>query len=207
MIPAARVQSAIEIVDHWQSGTDGLDRVLAAWGRANRYAGSSDRRAVADLVYDTVRRLRSAAWVAGSGDSPGGRDLILGSLILDGLDQAALSALFSGARHAPAPLSEAELARLGKPLDGAPRPIRLDFPDWLSPHFEAIPDATLELMRRRAPLFLRVNLLRADRAAAIAALAAEQIIAEPGPLSPTCLTVRSGAGSVARSRAYLDGLI
>jgi 16S rRNA (cytosine967-C5)-methyltransferase len=207
MIPAARIQSAIEIVDQWQSGTEGLDRVLAAWGRGNRYAGSSDRRAIAGLVYDTVRRLRSAAWVAGAGDSPGGRDLVLGSLILDGLDQTALSALFSGLRHTPAPLSEAELARLGKPLDDALRPVRLDLPDWLSPHFEAIPDAALELMRRRAPLFLRVNRLRADRTAAIAALAAEQIITEPGPLSPTCLTVLSGARSVARSRAYLDGLV
>jgi 16S rRNA (cytosine967-C5)-methyltransferase len=207
MIPAARIQSAIEIVDQWQSGSDGLDRELAAWGRGNRYAGSSDRRAIADLVYDTVRRLRSAAWVAGSDDSAGGRDLVLGSLVLDGLDQAALSALFSGARHTSAPLSETELARLGQPLDGASRPIRLDFPDWLSPHFAAIPDAALELMRRRAPLFLRVNLLRADRAAAIAALDAEQIVTEPGLLSPTCLTVLSGARSVARSCAYLDGLV
>jgi 16S rRNA (cytosine967-C5)-methyltransferase len=207
MTPGARAQASAEIIDSWQSGADGLDRVLSAWGRGNRYAGSSDRRAIAGLVYDTIRRLRSAAWVAGAGDSPSGRDLVVGSLILDGLGQTAISELFSGAGHSPAPLSEAEFARLGKPLDRAPRPIRLDFPDWLSPHFEAIPDADLELTRQRAPLFLRVNLLRADRTAAIAALASEQIVTEPGPLSPTCLTVLSGARSVARSRAYLDGLV
>lgn len=207
MIPGARVQASVDILDRWQSGTDGLDRVLSAWGRANRYAGSSDRRAIADLVYDTARRLRSAAWAAGARDSQEGRDCVLGSLVLDGHDQTSLLSLFAGLRHAPAPLSEIELARCGQPLDDAPRPIRLDFPDWLAPHFDEIPDAALEMTRQRASLFLRVNLLRADRPAAIAALEREQIIARPGPLSPTCLTVLSGARSVARSRAFLDGLV
>ena len=189
MTPAARIQAAVEALDRWQSGTDGLDRVLAAWGRANRYAGSGDRRAIADLVYDAVRRLRSAAWAAGAAESATGRALMLGSLTLDGLDREALAQLFSGARHGPAPLTEADAARLGQPLDAAPRPVRLDFPEWLSPHLEPICDAALELTRRRAPLFLRVNLLRGDRAAAIAALAADRIVAEPGPLSPSCIEI------------------
>ena len=207
MTPAARIQAAVEVLDRWQSGAEGLDRVFAAWGRANRYAGSGDRRAIADLVYDAVRRLRSAAWAAGAGETPTGRDLMLGSLTLDGLDREALALLFTGARHAPSPLTEAEAARLGQPLDAAPRPVRLDFPEWLSPHLEPIRDAALELTRRRAPLFLRVNLLRADRETAIAALAADRIVAEPGPLSPTCIKVVSGAHTVARSGAYRDGLV
>jgi 16S rRNA (cytosine967-C5)-methyltransferase len=132
---------------------------------------------------------------------------MLGSLTLDGLDREALAQLFSGARNAPAPLTGAETARLGRPLDGAPRPVRLDFPDWLAPQFAPIADAALELARRRAPLFLRVNLLRGDPAAAIGALAADRIVAEPGPLSPTCLEVISGAHAVTRSGAYRDGLV
>ncbi len=207
MTPAARIQAAVEVLDRWQSGTDGLDRVFAAWGRANRYAGSGDRRAIADLVYDAVRRLCSAAWAAGAGENPTGRDLMLGSLILDGLGRGPLAQLFSGARHAPASLTEAEAARIGQPLDAAPRPVRLDFPEWLSPHLEPICDAALELTRRRAPLFLRVNLLRADRETAIAALAADRIVSEPGPLSPTCIKVLTGAHTVARSSAYRDGLV
>jgi len=205
--PAARVQAAVEVLDRWQPAPDGLDRVLAAWGRASRYAGSGDRRAVADLVYDAVRRLRSAAWVAGAGEAPSGRDLMLGSLTLDGRDREVLDQLFSGVRHAPEPLTEAETARLGRPLDAAPRPIRLDYPDWLVPLLAPIPDAALELTRRRAPLFLRVNLLRGDREAAIVALAADVIAAEPGPLSPACLEVITGAHTVARSDAYRVGLV
>ena len=207
MTPGARVQAATQIIDCWTSDDEAPGRVIANWGRANRYAGSGDRRAIADLVYDAVRRLRSAAWVAGAVENPSGRDLMLGNLILDGLDREALAQIFSGARHAPAPLTGTEAARLGQPLDAAPRPIRLDFPDWLSPQLEAIPDAALELTRRRAPLFLRVNLLRADRTAAIAALAAEQVVAKSGPLSPTCIEVVSGAHNVIRSCAYRDGLV
>ena len=113
MTPAARIAAAILVLDLWHSGADGADRVLAAWGRSNRYAGSGDRRAIAGLVYDALRRLRSAAWVAGAGDSPIGRDLILGSLTLDGLDPQAVSRLFTGAQYAPATLTETEAARLG----------------------------------------------------------------------------------------------
>lgn len=208
MTPSARIQAAIEIVDRWRSGADALDHVLAAWGRRNRYAGSGDRRAIGDLVYDAVRRMRSAAWVAGLGDEEAtGRDILLGSLLLDGLDRAGISALFSGERYAPPPLSEGEASRLGRPLDHAPRPVRLDFPDWLAPHLEGIPGATLDSMRRRAPVFLRVNLLRADRDTARAALAEEGIDAEPGPLSSTCLRVTSGERHVTRSRAFAEGLV
>jgi 16S rRNA (cytosine967-C5)-methyltransferase len=205
--PAARIQAAIGIIDRWNAGPEALDHVLARWGRENRYAGSADRRAIADLVYDAVRRLRSAAWTAGAPDDFSGRNVLIGSLLLDGLDRGALAALFSGAPHAPAPLTEAEAARLGRPLADAPRPVRLDFPDWLAPHLEAVPDAALARMRERAPVFLRVNLLRAGPEAALLALAGDGIAAEPGPLSPTCLRVVGGARLLARSRAFREGLV
>ena len=207
MTPSARIQAAIEIIDRWRAGPEALDHVLAAWGRANRYAGSGDRRAIADLVYDAVRRLRSAAWTAGAPEDLSGRNVLIGSLLLDGHDRGSLAALFSGERYAPPPLSEAEAARLGAPLETAPRPVRLDFPDWLGPALEPVPDGALAAMRERAPLYLRANLLRSDHEAAQAALAEDGIETEPGPLSPTCLKVTSGDRRVARSRAFEQGLV
>lgn len=68
MTPGARVAAAIEVIDRWWPGADGLDRVLAAWGRAHRFAGSGDRHAIAEHVYGAVRRLRSASWAAGGPD-------------------------------------------------------------------------------------------------------------------------------------------
>jgi 16S rRNA (cytosine967-C5)-methyltransferase len=204
MTPAARIQAAIDVLDRWRAASEGVDRVLAAWGRANRYAGSGDRRAIGDLVYDALRRLRSSAWGAGAGDPPTGRDLLLGSLLLDERDPGDF---FTGLGYAPAPLTEVESNRLGQPLAAAPRAVRLDIPDWLAPRLSGVSGATLDLMRRRAPLHLRVNLLRSDVSRAIAALAQDQICAEPGPLSPTCLTVESGVNAVAHSAAYREGLV
>ncbi|MEM1344062.1 MAG: RsmB/NOP family class I SAM-dependent RNA methyltransferase [Pseudomonadota bacterium] len=202
MTPAARIAAAIDILDRWQVGEEGLDRVLAAWGRAHRFAGSADRRAIADHCYAALRRARSAAWVAGVPESRQGRALMLGSLRLDGLDPVAF---FTGQGHAPPALSDTE--HHAKPLEHAPEAVRLDLPDWLLPDLDTIPRAALERLRHRAPLHLRVNLLKTNRDDALAALRGEGIAAEPGPLSPTCLSVIEGARRVAGSTAYRDGLV
>ncbi len=201
--PAARVQAAVEIVDAWRSGTEGLDRVLTRWGRAHQFAGSGDRRAIADLVYDAVRRMRSAAWVAGAPEPAPGRDLIRGSLVLDGIDP---EPLFTGEAYAEARLTEHE-RRPARPLGSAPPPVRLDVPDWLEGELAGTDDAVLEALRTRAPLDLRVNRLKAEPAEAIAALAAEGIAAAPVSLSPLALRVVAGERRLASSRAYRDGLV
>ncbi|MEM9369782.1 MAG: RsmB/NOP family class I SAM-dependent RNA methyltransferase, partial [Pseudomonadota bacterium] len=56
MRPDARTQAAIQVLDRWLATGRPAERLLAEWGRANRYAGSGDRRAIADLVYDAIRR-------------------------------------------------------------------------------------------------------------------------------------------------------
>ena len=203
MTPGARVAAAIEALDRWAAGSEGLDRVLAAWGRAHRFAGAGDRRAIADLAYDAVRRMRSAGWSAGRPETRQGRALLVGSLRLDGRDP---ESLFTGAGHAPAPLTQAERAP-GPPLDAAPEGVRLDLPDWLLPRLAAVPRPALACLRARAALFLRVALARGGREAAIADLASEGIVAEPGPLAPACLRVTVGAPRVARSRAYREGRV
>jgi 16S rRNA (cytosine967-C5)-methyltransferase len=85
--------------------------------------------------------------------------------------------------------------------------VRLDIPDWLAPDLAGTDARVLEALRARAPLDLRVNLLKARPAAAIAALAAEGIDAEPAPLSPTALRVWAGERRVAGARAYREGLV
>jgi 16S rRNA (cytosine967-C5)-methyltransferase len=203
--PAARVQAAIEVIDEWQAGDAGLDRVLTRWGRAHRFAGSGDRHAIADLVYDTVRRMRSAAWVAGVPDPAPveGRALLRGCLMLDGADPGAF---FTGERHAPAPLDEPE-RRPARPLADAPRAVRLDLPEWLEPELAGVEDAVLEALCERAPVDLRVNLLKGGPDEAVAALARDGIQTKPVSLSHTALRVQTGQRRVAGSRAYRQGLV
>ena len=122
-------------------------------------------------------------------------------------------ALFTGARHAPAPPTQAELAALAAnaPAPAPPEAVALDLPDALMPELRrslgaALPD-TARALQSRAPLFLRVNALKSKPEEAAAALAAEDVITKPAPLSPLCLQVVEGARRLRRAAAYLDGLV
>lgn len=201
MTPSARISAAIELLDGVIAG-GAAERLLTAWARANRYAGSGDRAAIRDLVYDALRCRRSFGWLGGK---ESGRGLMIGLIRARGDDP---DLLFTGGRFAPMPLSEAEAAR---PLADAPRGVRLDCPDWLLPHFDAAlgtaSDTVLEAMRHRAPVFLRVHLGRLSRDGAIAMLADEGIDAVAHGLSPSALQVTHNARRIAASGAYRDGLV
>lgn len=204
MTPAARLAAAIAILDQLRDGTP-AERALTNWGRASRFAGSGDRAAVRDHVFD-VLRCRGSFAALGGGES--GRALVLGLARAQGLD---LASLFTGAGHAPAPLTEAEAARLAQPVHDAGALADLDWPDWLRPQLQADLGADYGAvsaqMRARAPVFLRVNLARGDRAAVQAALAAEGIATRPHPLAETALEVIEGARRIQAAQAYREGLV
>ncbi|MGH1329395.1 MAG: RsmB/NOP family class I SAM-dependent RNA methyltransferase [Paracoccaceae bacterium] len=207
MIPAARISAAIDILDDILAG-NAAEQVLTRWARANRYAGSGDRAAIRDLVFEALRRMRSFAWLGGADmAAPNGRALMIGALRAGG---QAPEALFDVGRFAPAPLSEEELAHAPS-LTEAPREIALDCPAWLLTKFDAAlgaqADAVLHLMQSRAPVFLRVNLARTTRDEMVATLALDGIETAPHALSPSALEVLSNPRRIANSQAYADGLI
>ena len=77
---------------------------------SHRFAGSGDRAAIGNLVFDCLRTRASAAYAMGEA-SP--RALVLRTLVTGwGLGPEEVAALADGGRHAPEPLSEAELAGL-----------------------------------------------------------------------------------------------
>ncbi len=198
MTPAARLSAAIEILDRVLAGAP-AEQVLTNWARASRFAGSGDRHAVRDLVYDALRCRRSFAALGGAET---GRGLILGGLRSAGVDP---ETLFTGEGHAPAPLSSADIGQA--PTGFA----ALDIPDWLASQMQQdLGDAfktVAEALRHRAPVFLRANLARGSRDSARAALAEAGIEAEPHPLSPTALLVTAGARRVSASDPYTGGLV
>lgn len=203
MRPDARHQAAIEILDKWLAGTP-VEKALTRWARKSRYAGSKDRAAVRDIVFDAVRKRRSAA---ARGGNETGRSIVLGLLAEQG---AAPEAVFTGARHAPAPLSAEERAHLAQP-PGLSRNVALDVPDWLAPRLEAalgddfVP--VMALMRERAPVFLRGNSLKATPEEAQVRLAAEGIETRQHPLAGTALEVTRGARRIRSSQAWREGLV
>jgi 16S rRNA (cytosine967-C5)-methyltransferase len=194
MTPAARLSAAMEVIADIEARRRPAGDALKDWGLTHRFAGSSDRAAIAGLVYDALRRKASSAWLMGEA-SP--RAAILGMLRRErGLDVTEIAALCSGARFAPAPLTEAEqkaLAREG--LDGAPPAVAGDYPDWLDPHFARVfgdeRAAQGAALASRAPLDLRVNTLKAEREEVLQKLA--HLGAEPTRWSPHGLRIKLGA--------------
>lgn len=197
MTPAARVQAAIEVLDQILEGAP-AEKALTGWARRSRFAGSKDRAAVRDHVFDGLRRRDSAAHLGGSLT---GRGIMLGGLRLDGV---APETLFTGEGHAPEVLSDSEKT---VPTSDAPR----DMPDWLvAPLRESLGaefDATVEQLRSRAPVILRVNLRKCAVGDAQVRLSDDGIETKPMALVETALQVTSGARKIKQSSAFRDGLV
>ncbi len=199
MTPAARVQAAIEILDDILSGAP-AEKALTGWARRSRFAGSKDRAAIRDHVFDALRCQRS---YAARGGALTGRGLMLGGLRSTGQDPASV---FTGDRHAPAPVQSSEAGRT--PEAGAEA---LDIPEWLWPVFSrslgAQAEATAVALKSRAPVHLRVNLARADRGQATEALHRDGVQTRPHPACETALEVVEGARKISGGAAYLEGLV
>jgi 16S rRNA (cytosine967-C5)-methyltransferase len=207
MRPEARLQAAIDVLGLWAEGTAPVDEVLAAWGRAHRFAGAKDRAAIAARVYAIFRQHASIVWRMGSA-SP--RALLIGSLAEEGQTPEAIGALFSGARYAPPPLSDDERARLNAEPGPPATWVRGNYPEWLEPQLkEAFGqdfDAEIAALNGRAPLDLRVNTLKATRRQVLALLAEAGLSPEPCPISPVGVRLTHGA-RVAELALFREGLI
>lgn len=219
MMPAARLQAVIEILDDLgaKPAEQPAEQVVNDYLRQRRYIGSKDRRAVTAMTYDVLRhRARIGWWLErGRGSAASPRQQLLAYLELCAQeDPATLKQLFDGSRYAPEPLSEEEAAlaaRLGDLRDAVPPAwVAQEVPQWLMPKFEAAFGAEAETESRallqEAPLDLRVNTLLATRDAARAALAEEGIAAQPTPLSPVGLRVE-GRRALHASGAYKAGWV
>ena len=200
MTPGARVQAAIELLDRIADG-EPAEKALTSWARRSRFAGSGDRAAVRDHVFQALRCWRSYACIGGAQT---GRGRMIGALRAANADPASV---FTGVGHAPEPLIDAEIA-VGAPPTGA---AACDLPDWLMEEFRASlgseGEAAGMALRQRAPVMLRVNLRRNSREDAVHALAKDDITSTAHPIAKTAICVTEGARKLARSRAYLEGLV
>ena len=191
MTPSARLSAAIEVLADIDARRRPAADVLKDWGISHRFAGSGDRAGIAGLVYDALRRKSSSAALIGE-STP--RAILLGMLRRERkLDTAAIAALCSGARFAPAPLTEAETAALDHDiLAGAPAYVEGDYPDWLDPHLARVfGDERADegaALSSRAPLDLRVNLLAGTRDEVLPKL--EHLEATPTRWSPLGIRIR-----------------
>ena len=201
MTPAARHQAAIEILERILAGA-AAEQALTSWARASRFAGSGDRAAIRDLVFAALRCKRSFAHLGGSET---GRGLVLGGLRAADVPP---ETIFTGSRHAPAPLTDAEARHCPAPM---PETVALDCPDWLAPELgDSLGSdfaAVMQALQGRAPVILRVNAARISRPDAQAMLLTDSIATHPHPLAIHALEVTENPRAVQSSTAYLTGLV
>ena len=221
MTPGARIAAAIDILEALAAGTRPADDVAADYFRRRRYIGSKDRAQVSRHVYSVLRHRATLDWWvdrAGKGDiriAP--RSRIMAALaIAEGEPETEIVASFDGGRFRPAALAPAEeqlvhgLAGRSLRHPAMPRAVANDVPDWLLRYLEAVYGGRLEeemaALNATAPVDLRVNLIKTDRAGAIGSLAAEGVRAEPTPWSPAGLRLLERV-PLSGLAAFKDGLI
>ncbi|MEQ8665970.1 MAG: RsmB/NOP family class I SAM-dependent RNA methyltransferase [Rhodospirillales bacterium] len=162
------------------------------------------------------RRARLDWWITRTGmhGSAPARDRVIADLALnDKMPAADIGAMFSGARHCPAELTDTETrlasALAGRPLThrtDMPDTVRAEIPDWLGPAlhraFGVRFDEETAALNLPAPVDLRVNTIKTTWEQARAALAHEQVTTVPTAYSPLALrvegNVRLGGTSVFR---------
>ncbi|WP_428155946.1 RsmB/NOP family class I SAM-dependent RNA methyltransferase [Brevundimonas sp.] len=173
MTPAARLAAAASILDSMAQGRQPAETVLKAWGGANRYAGSKDRRAIADHVYKVLRARGRLSWIMGGRED--GRALVIGSLhAIDGLSVEEIEALHAGDGYGPRPLSKQERSRITGGQGELPGWVAAGLPEFVVEDFKATfgdrwAEEAHALMTPRAPIDLRVN----DAAATVEEVEAE----------------------------------
>lgn len=191
MTPAARLAAAASVLDSISHSRQPVEVVLKAWGAANRYAGSKDRRAIADRVYKVVRARGRLVWAMGGRED--GRALVIGSLsLIDGLPLEEIETLHSGDGYGPRPLSKQERARITAPEGELPGWVSAGIPEFVVEDFKQTygddwQAQAHELMVPRAPIDLRVNLAKTTVAAVEAELTEAGLSPQRTPWSATGL--------------------
>ena len=195
MRPGGRISAAIEILTDIEDRHRPANIALADWGRSHRFAGSGDRAAIGNLVYDALRNRSSVAWRMGS---DGARALALGVAVFQWSETVdSLSAQFAEDPHAPEPLTDDEVKALSSQAEPeAPGWVLADIPEWLEASFESgfgedyIGEG--QALAARPPLDLRVNALKRDREKVLKDLA--RFKPAPTLLSPVGIRIAPSEG-------------
>ena len=180
-----RLAAAIEVLEDIERRHRPAADALKDWGLSHRFAGAGDRGAIGNIVYDALRRKRSASFIL---DAETPRAQAFGALLLEWKETPAeLNAALEGDRFAPPPLDAAELAALhARRLEDAPPAVSADVADWCVPLIEkAFGDDWVgegQGLAKRPPLDIRVNELKASREKVLAELSGMQ--AAPTRIAP-----------------------
>ena len=196
-------QSVIEILDTYLNEAK-IDFVLRKWAIKHRFAGSSDRRKIKDIIFDIIRQKKSCEHVGGGFS---GRNLLIGYLKLKGTE---LSSVFDNSKFGPEELTIKE-QNINVDFSNLSNIYELDFPSWLIPilrrsllnEFSNV----VKALRNRSHIQLRVNLKKISRLNAMKKLQKNNIECEINELCSTALNVLNGAQHILTSPCFENGFV
>jgi 16S rRNA (cytosine967-C5)-methyltransferase len=224
MTPGARIQSAIEIMEHIQSvwladRRAPVDGMLADYFKRRRYIGSTDRGAISELVYFCLRYGGSIQWHIEACDrSVTPRRVVMTALLFKDKPMSIgnIRREFDGSKYAPSALTAQEETMLERcaareflPPE-MPDAARYNYPDWMEGRLkdafgEDLPKAMLA-MNEQAPIDLRANLLKCrDRGDLILALDKDGHFGVPTPVSPVGVRLKKRIAAF-NTQAFKDGM-
>jgi 16S rRNA (cytosine967-C5)-methyltransferase len=170
-----QLSAAIEVLTDIAARHRPASSALRDWGLGHRFAGSGDRAAIGNIVYDALRNRRSLAWRMNA-DTP--RALVLAVAGLRWrIDPHELADMIDADPHGPGALEadEMQCLREARSMSDAPEAIQADIPDWCLDQVKASFSVgwltECQALTGRPPLDLRVNTLKSEREKALRQLA------------------------------------
>lgn len=218
MIPAARIQTTIEVLEKIDASRIPMDSTIGDYMRHRRYIGAKDRSNIAERLYNIVRHhARLSWWMKRLHIPPEPRTAVIVWLMLGEMrNENAVRRIFDGSKHgAPSLLDNEEkyLAALaGHTMEhpDMPQSVRVECPpekeEALRALFGADFAAEMEAMLKPATLDLRVNTRLTTREEAQKSLRADGAESDFTPYSPWGLRLREKT-HLSKTKAFVKGLV